>query len=48
MAGIRFRRRWPTRERQIRKLFLTENAAKRLADENIDTRVAPEIVRPER
>ena len=34
------------RERQIRKLFLTENAARRLADENIDTRVPPEIVRP--
>src|SRR5882724_6345150 len=33
-------------ERQIRKLFLTENAAKRLADDNIDTRVTPEIVRP--
>src|SRR3954453_22211059 len=33
-------------ERQIRKLFLTENAAKRLADENIDTRVPPESVRP--
>src|ERR1700710_1949148 len=33
-------------ERQIRKLLLTENAAKRLADENIDTRVPPEIVRP--
>jgi len=33
-------------ERQIRKLFLTENAARRLGDENIDTRVAPEIVRP--
>ena len=33
-------------ERRIRKLFLTENAAKRLADENIDTRVPPEIVRP--
>ena len=32
--------------RQIRKLFLTENAARRLADENIDTRVTPEIVRP--
>jgi 23S rRNA (guanosine2251-2'-O)-methyltransferase len=32
--------------RQIRKLFLTENAARRLADENIQTRVAPEIVRP--
>src|SRR5256884_7861267 len=44
---------WPTvsaalanPERQIRKLFLTENAARRLADENIDTRVPPEIVRP--
>lgn len=33
-------------ERRIRKLFLTENAAKRLADENIETRVAPELVRP--
>src|ERR1700709_2375892 len=33
-------------ERQIRKLWLTENAARRLADENIDTRVPPEIVRP--
>ena len=33
-------------QRQIRKLFLTENAARRLADDNIDTRVPPEIVRP--
>src|SRR2546422_4669921 len=33
-------------QRQIRKLYLTENAARRLADENIDTRVPPEIVRP--
>src|SRR3979490_3280481 len=33
-------------QRNIRKLLLTENAARRLADENIDTRVAPEIVRP--
>jgi 23S rRNA (guanosine2251-2'-O)-methyltransferase len=33
-------------QRGIRKLFLTENAARRLADENIDTRVTPEIVRP--
>src|SRR4249920_2219985 len=33
-------------ERHIRKLLLTENAARRLADENIDTRVTPEIVRP--
>src|SRR2546430_8437529 len=32
--------------RQIRKLLLTENAARRLADEKIDTRVTPEIVRP--
>jgi 23S rRNA (guanosine2251-2'-O)-methyltransferase len=34
-------------QRQIRKLFLTENAARRLADENIDPRVPPEIVRPQ-
>ncbi|WP_441236894.1 23S rRNA (guanosine(2251)-2'-O)-methyltransferase RlmB [Bradyrhizobium sp. 930_D9_N1_4] len=33
--------------RQIRRLTLTENAAKRLADENIATRVTPEIVRPQ-
>jgi 23S rRNA (guanosine2251-2'-O)-methyltransferase len=33
--------------RQIRKLTLTENAAKRLADENIETRITPEIVRPQ-
>jgi 23S rRNA (guanosine2251-2'-O)-methyltransferase len=33
-------------QRTIRKLFLTENAARRLAEENIDTRVTPEIVRP--
>ena len=33
-------------QRQIRKLWLTENAARRLADENIETRVTPEIVRP--
>ena len=32
--------------RRIRKLFLTENAARRLADDKIDTRVEPEIVRP--
>jgi 23S rRNA (guanosine2251-2'-O)-methyltransferase len=32
--------------RQIRKLLLTENAARRLAEEQIETRVAPEIVRP--
>ena len=33
-------------QRHIRKLWLTENAARRLADENIDPPVAPEIVRP--
>jgi 23S rRNA (guanosine2251-2'-O)-methyltransferase len=33
-------------ERRFLKLLLTENAARRLADENIDTRVTPEIVRP--
>ena len=33
-------------KRRIRKLFLTENAARRLADDKIDTRVEPEIVRP--
>ena len=34
-------------QRRIRKLLLTENAARRLAEENIDTRVTPEIVRPQ-
>jgi 23S rRNA (guanosine2251-2'-O)-methyltransferase len=33
-------------QRRIRKLFVTENAARRLAEENIDTRLAPEMVRP--
>jgi 23S rRNA (guanosine2251-2'-O)-methyltransferase len=33
-------------QRRIRKLWLTENAARRLGDENIDTPVTPEIVRP--
>jgi 23S rRNA (guanosine2251-2'-O)-methyltransferase len=33
-------------QRNIRKLILSENAARRLADENIDTKVTPEIVRP--
>ena len=33
-------------ERRIRRLLLTENAARRLADEKIETRVTPEIVRP--
>ena len=35
------------RQRRIRKLLLTENAARRLTEENIDTRVTPEIVRPD-
>jgi len=33
-------------QRRIRKLMLTENAARRLAEENISSRVTPEIVRP--
>src|ERR1700686_5109312 len=33
-------------QRHIRKLLLTENAARRLADEKIDTKVTPEVVRP--
>src|SRR5882757_2026339 len=33
-------------QRRIRKLLLTENAARRLADDKLDTRVTPEIVRP--
>jgi 23S rRNA (guanosine2251-2'-O)-methyltransferase len=33
--------------RRIRKLLLTENAERRLAEEKIDTRVKPEIVRPQ-
>jgi 23S rRNA (guanosine2251-2'-O)-methyltransferase len=33
-------------KRRIRKLYLTENAARRLAEEQIETRVTPEIVRP--
>jgi 23S rRNA (guanosine2251-2'-O)-methyltransferase len=33
-------------QRRIRKLMLTENAARRLADDNIAIPVAPEIVRP--
>src|SRR3954452_17291958 len=33
-------------QRRIRKLWLTENAARRLAEDNIDTRIAPEILRP--
>ena len=32
--------------RHIRKLLLTENAARRLAEEGVETRVTPEIVRP--
>jgi 23S rRNA (guanosine2251-2'-O)-methyltransferase len=34
-------------EREIRKLWLTENAARRLADDNIKLPVPPEIVRPD-
>ena len=34
-------------QRRIRKLTLTENAARRLTEENIETRVTPEIVRPQ-
>src|SRR5258708_10362377 len=33
-------------QRRIRKLLLTENAARRLADDKLGTRVTPEIVRP--
>jgi 23S rRNA (guanosine2251-2'-O)-methyltransferase len=33
-------------QRRIRKLWLTENAARRLAEERVDTPVTPEIVRP--
>ncbi len=33
--------------RQIRKLLVTENAERRLKDEKIDTRVPPELVRPQ-
>ncbi|MBA7466881.1 23S rRNA (guanosine-2'-O-)-methyltransferase RlmB [subsurface metagenome] len=33
--------------RKIRKLLLTENAARRLAEENIDFSITPEIVRPQ-
>src|SRR6201996_8979447 len=33
-------------QRRFRKLVLTENAARRLAEENIPTRITPEIVRP--
>jgi 23S rRNA (guanosine2251-2'-O)-methyltransferase len=33
-------------QRRLRKLLLTENAARRLADGNIATGIAPEIVRP--
>src|SRR3954454_12198971 len=33
-------------QRRIRKLWVTENAARRLADEHIDLPLTPEIVRP--
>jgi 23S rRNA (guanosine2251-2'-O)-methyltransferase len=34
-------------KRRIRKLYATENAARRLAEENITSKVTPEIVRPD-
>ncbi len=34
-------------QRRIRKLLLTENAARRLAEENVEARPTPEIVRPD-
>ena len=34
-------------QRKIRRLLLTENAARRLAEERIETRVTPELVRPQ-
>jgi 23S rRNA (guanosine2251-2'-O)-methyltransferase len=34
------------RQRRFRKLLLTENAARRLVEENIPTPIAPDIVRP--
>ena len=33
-------------QRRIRKLLLSENAVRRLAEDHIDTRIKPEIVRP--
>ncbi|CAN5418607.1 23S rRNA (guanosine(2251)-2'-O)-methyltransferase RlmB [soil metagenome] len=33
-------------QRRFRKLWLSENAARRLADDKIDSRIAPEIVHP--
>jgi 23S rRNA (guanosine2251-2'-O)-methyltransferase len=33
-------------QRRIRKLLLTENAARRLAEDKIDSRITPEMVRP--
>jgi 23S rRNA (guanosine2251-2'-O)-methyltransferase len=34
------------KQRRVRKLYVTENAARRLTEENIETRVTPELVRP--
>lgn len=34
-------------KRRIRTLFATENAAKRLAEEGVPTRITPQIVRPD-
>src|SRR5262245_38566796 len=33
--------------RQVRKILATENAARRIADENLPLPITPEIVRPE-
>jgi 23S rRNA (guanosine2251-2'-O)-methyltransferase len=33
-------------DRRLRKLLVTENAARRLAEENVPSRISPEIVRP--
>jgi len=33
-------------DRRLRKLLVTENAARRLAEENVPPRISPEIVRP--
>ncbi len=46
MAGTPSRRRLPIRGGTFASCFLTENAARRLADDKIETRVEPEIVRP--
>ena len=47
MAGTRCRRRSKIRNRRIRTLYATENAAKRLTEENVTLKVTPQIVRPD-